>query len=489
MTQIASNRQNDKQLAFVGFLAFFAFVSVVAGVVLIGQAGGASQIELSLVLMAAVALSFPVGAAMLERPYNILHPLNFVALSLFIGVFGRTLFILSSNSDSVAFLLDGRGVESLFPGAVLSLTGSFLLCLGYAVSGRVSFRMKTLSGILMRFNSQNFILLLPILFLIAGVAMALFLKETGFEYTSLSSLSAKRRVDTGDGQLKASLGYHRMVAQEMPKIIFLILGSVYLRGNRSFGIKLGLAAFSFLTVILPFIGSSRAGVLMTMIAFCVAINFIRGLSVQALLTALGISLFIIFAMLALRRVNTRGAEFSTSMVEQGLEPIFGGRNFADITKLSHIYEAVPSKLDYKYGSSFISLIYAPIPRTSWPEKPAITMGYELTQVLYGREAGTKLLGGGTPPGIFAESLINFGVWGFPITVFFAGVFLRTIVNTIHRMAEDSDAGVALYAGVVPAFTLMLLSGDFTRALIILLGTGGIVALLCLLSRIQLLPTR
>lgn len=489
MTQMASDRQNDTQLAFVGFLAFFAFVSVVAGILLAGQLGSASQVEILLVLMAAVALSFPVATSMLDKPYDILHPLNFVALSLFFGVFGRTLFILGSNSDSVAFLLDGRGIESLLPGAVLSMAGSLILCTGYAVSGRFSFRLRTLTDIFYRFDVHNFLLWLPILFVIAAIAMALFLKETGFDYTSLSGLSAKRRVATVEGELNASLGYHRMIAQEMPKIIFLLLGAVYLRGNRRLGIRYGLAAFSVLAVVLPFIGSSRAGVLMTMIALCVVINFVRGLSVRALLTALAISLVVIFSMLALRRVNTRGANFYTSMVEQGLEPIFGGRNFADITKLSHIYEAVPSQLDYKYGSSFISLIYAPIPRTSWPQKPAITMGYELTQVLYGREAGTKLLGGGTPPGIFGESIINFGVWGFPFTVFFAGVFLRTLVNTLRDIADQTDAGVALYAGVVPAFTLMLLSGAFTRALIILFGVGGILTGLCLLSRIRLLSFR
>ena len=422
--------------------------------------------------------------AMTERPYTIFHPLNFIALSFFFGVFGRTLFILGSDSPSVGFLLDYRDVTTLYSGAVLSMIGSILLCVGWLVGRPFELSLHWLGRWFGAWRRRGFLTWSPVLWIVAAIATVLFLRATGFTFTTLTELSAKRRVET-DGSLQAALGYHRLIGQELPKVALLMFIAMWSQGFKRAGVLVGIAAFGLLAIALPFLASSRAGVLMSLIAICVVLDMTRGLKIRTLALALVVSVTIIFGMLALRRVNTRGSTFSAAIVELGFEPLFGNRNFADITKLSHVYEGVPSQIDYKYGSSYLNILYAPVPRTVWPDKPAISMGYELTQKLYNRDAGRELKGGGTPPGIFAESVVNFGIFGLPVIAFIGGVWLRLLHNTLLLQADTSTCGVVLYATVLPAYCLMLMSGDFTRGLIIILANTALVMFVALLGRFQL----
>lgn len=484
----ASVRSNSiSTLTIVAAAALLAVVGVVVGLVLFGREMGPAQFRTAaiLVVTSLIAFAAPVLTAMLTRPYNIFHPLNFVALSLLFGAFGRVLFILGSDSPVVTELLEGRGPESIIPGGILSMVGSVLFCVGYVIANRLSFRVNWLDGWLSGLNVPRLMILLPVLFAICAAATVLFLKQTGAEFSGIESLSTKRRVVIND--VESSLGYYRLIAQDVPRAILLILVAIWATGTRrTTGMMLAIGGFGLLAVALPFLASSRSSVLIAVITVCVVIDRIRTIHLSSLTLAVGVCLVIIFGMLALRRAGTRNVEVSESIVSMGLEPILGNHSFADVTKLAHIYEAVPELIPYKYGSSFISVIFAPVPRSLWPNKPAISMGREITEKVYYRGLDLQDKGGGTPPGLFAESLINFSVYGFPIAVLIAGVLFRVLTNSLGELADHSIAGVAVYGGIVPPFCLSMMGGDFTRSLVLGLSVMGIIAGLCLASRLKIL---
>ncbi|TWT49651.1 hypothetical protein Pla22_48490 [Rubripirellula amarantea] len=476
----------NSSLLAVGLFLLLAFVGVVAGLVMFGWGGNSYQTRLNLILVscASVSLASPVLTAMLKRPYDIFHPLNFIALSLFFGVFGRIIYVLSVDSPVVTELLDDRPLESLVPGAILSAVGSVLFCAGYLVPQEMFLKLRWLTRTFESFNQKRFLAFLPLWFAISAVGVYFFLKATGFEFSGFSSISEKRRVLING--VDSSLGYVRLIGQELPKMVLLFLVGVWMMRKRtSLVVTLSLAAFTVLAIALPFVASSRGIVVLTMIMACVLINRIRPINVVAVVGVGVLALCVISGMLALRRVNSRGMQFGEALTEMGLEPIFGNHSFADVVKLSHIYEAVPDEIDYKYGSSFVSILYTPIPRSLWEDKPQVSMGREITEKVYNKGLLLKDKGGGTPPGLFAESIINFSVFGFPFAVLVAGALLRLLANSLDRVADYSVPGAVLYASVIPPYCLSMMSGDYTRSLTQSLTALVIVVGVTLVSRVKI----
>ena len=486
MTAGSSKRLPGIQaLVSLGLFSLILFVSAGFALAWPEMAPDQFRLAVSLIIPATIAFIAPVFTAMTYKPYDIFHPLNFVGLSIFFGVFGRVLFLMTSQNQVAQDLLEGYPIEAIVPGAVLSAIGSVLICVGYSVTGTLSLRMVMLSRLFKKFSSPRFMIMLPLFFVACLIATALFLQATGFQYSGLASLSTKRRVLING--VESSLGYHRLIAQDLSRVILLVLIAIFLSSKRrSVWLFVGIAAFSTLAIALPFLASSRANVLLTLIAMCVVVNRIRGLSLTNLVASGIVSVVILTGMLALRRENNRGITASDTVFDLGMEPLFGNKNFACVVKLGHVYQSVPGVMAYKYGSSYLTILYSPIPRTVWEDKPSILMGREITEKLYNRGLDLRDKGGGTPPGMLAEAIINFGVIGFPFVVLLFGCLLRVLYNTLDHLAEVSVAGVALYGAVIPGFTLQLMSGEFSTAAI-KLGTALILVIaVSLAARVKLL---
>ena len=472
-----------------------SLVLLVGGIALVGgvwaaiAAGGANErdeIVLTMVGAATLSLVFPVGVAMTSRPYDVLHPLNFVALSLFFGVFARTLFLVFSDSPAAVEVLEGYPLTAVLPGAILSAIGSAFICAGYLAGRPLRLSLFGFEEWLQRFDASRMVRMLPIFFIICSIATVLFLRATGFQYSGLSSLSIKRRVVIDD--VESSYGYFRLVAQDIPRVILLLLTATFLmRSYWSSWLKPAMVAFFMLAVTLPFLSSSRSNVLIAVISLCAVINRIRPIRLTTLLMALTVCIVVLFGMLGLRRTSTQGANLSDAISEMGIQPLLANHSFADVIKLGHIYQSVPDLIDYKMGTSFLGVFYAPIPRQIWSGKPAISMGREITEKIYNRGLTLKDKGGGTPPGLFGESWINFGAFGFGFCTFAFGLILRWLHNTLGGLADTSEPGAALYGGVMPLFCLSTMGGDFTRGWVQALGLLGVVVMLTWVTRVRWLP--
>lgn len=107
-----------------------------------------------------------------------------------------------------------------------------------------------------------------------------------------------------------------------------------------------------------------------------------------------------------------------------IERFMQGRYFVDIVKTSYLLEAFPRKIDYLHGQTLIGWIFAPVPRSIWPDKPIFMHISSVLSTLVFNEPSNNI-----PPGIFAEMYINFGWVGILVGMFFIGYIIQYIYNT------------------------------------------------------------
>lgn len=91
---------------------------------------------------------------------------------------------------------------------------------------------------------------------------------------------------------------------------------------------------------------------------------------------------------------------------------------------------------YFLGTSYTSLIYAPVPRSIWPDKPPVEPG----KYTLGMTAGDKITppmpshtlpNEALPPGVW-ENYWNFGLLGLTFAAFFSGFFVALVYKSYVR---------------------------------------------------------
>lgn len=114
---------------------------------------------------------------------------------------------------------------------------------------------------------------------------------------------------------------------------------------------------------------------------------------------------------------------------------------------------VPARADYLKGQSYYRLLFAPIPRSIWPDKPPNTQRIVASWLYPGRIHQT------TPPGIQGDLYINFGLGGVVGFVVFGWFF--GLLDRWHGLGR----AIAVGGGFVPVFHLV--RGGFTNPMLLL----------------------
>lgn len=218
---------------------------------------------------------------------------------------------------------------------------------------------------------------------------------------------------------------------------------------------LGLLSLAF-----PVFVSTRQVVLMILVRCVVIWLIVRGAPKLRYLLAIAIAgLILVSSMLALRRGASDVEELRSSLaVEAMLEFTVGGRHFLDLTKTAHVLDAVPERLDYQHGGTFLTWIVAPIPRTLWPQKPAIGAGKQVGQAVFDAPRYT-----GVPPGLIGELHLNFGPPAIFIGLLAFGMLLRSLYETF-RPTFFSRSGVLLYTVIATRLALDMIAGQVSGSM-------------------------
>jgi hypothetical protein len=197
----------------------------------------------------------------------------------------------------------------------------------------------------------------------------------------------------------------------------------------------------------------------------------------AMVAAVGLFLFVLIYAL---RANRGDGPFHMELsINDVLSHVVGARYLADMVKTAHIMEAVPNDIPRMYGKTYLTFIYAPIPRSLWPGKPSIGMGPLIGDRVYNRRRT------GVPPGFAAEAFINFSVLGIWIGFFLFGLTLKTIYAFMAPYLHTRN-GILLYIAFL-RIPVVVIGMDVTVGIVQVLLE--VLPMIVLLNYISLRPGR
>jgi oligosaccharide repeat unit polymerase len=185
--------------------------------------------------------------------------------------------------------------------------------------------------------------------------------------------------------------------------------------------------------------------------------------------------------------NSKETDFNDNFLYSSLRSITANNNLFGVSKTGRISNHVLNKNSYYFGGTYFTWIYAPIPRTLWEDKPPITPGLIVRKDILGENSDNNL-GGGIPPGLVAESFMNFGFLGIIFIPMFLGSFVNFIFKKIknlillNKIKSINPITILILLNVYFEFTFKIVGGSVTQSLISILEA---VIILKLLSSIKL----
>ena len=471
-----------KRSALILYLSIM--VLILAGVPILVFVWGLEEALLAAIsLVLVLVLLLPIVST---RNYDIFQPLSFVFLSAFVGVTLRTLYVLLFPDNMTTWdLLQGHGASFLAPALLAVVLGMSFYVVGY-VQGTVRLPLGRFK--IAKYDDWNEKRLFIIVILFASIsviATGALLRSTGFsiqDLSDLSSLSRKRYlVVEGTVTGYAAQGYLRWASSLGAQAFLLYMAWFSYFRKRWFsthGLILGVlfvvAGFS------PFATSNRGVLMWVLLSSMIIWHYLRKkLSRRTILLSLMLALFIVSFMLNLRGGHQQPAV--GSRIGGIIEDLVASRDLLDITTTAIIIDALHSgKLNYQYGSTYLTWLYAPIPRTVWRDKPIISVGAIVRESAFGY--GGR---GGIPPGILGEAYWNFGVVGLIFVLWFMGFLTRVMYESMQLPDGAHPNLVILYAVVIAPWSLASIGGGWSGAFITALQSA--IPLMIVLSFITRKP--
>lgn len=133
---------------------------------------------------------------------------------------------------------------------------------------------------------------------------------------------------------------------------------------------------------------------------------------------------------------------------------------SQLSPVMHALVVVPARVDYAYGATFAQILYSPIPRIIWPDKP--TSVEEIAQqyaVIFGLQTQSGSRSTAIGMCLLVEGFWNFGWPGFAIV----GFALGALLGLQQRLFAGEHwalpaAGVAQLATVLATVPLVIVYG-------------------------------
>jgi len=303
-----------------------------------------------------------------------------------------------------------------------------------------------------------------LLTLISIVAGALYFRKMGVNFNAINEISQKRHYKVDDGSY-SSLGYYRLLMDLIEPVFYILLIYVVVKKKSVFSL-LGLFTFflGVLNMAYPFIQSSRSNALYVLINVGLIIFYLKGgIPWRQLITVVAIGSVALVVMTSLRESHSK-INSQTAVSSNPLAIMVGSLNFLGVDKTSQIIDKMPDRMNYQFGSTLFLWVLSPIPRTMWPQKPEMTEGREVGELIY-QKRDENSPGGGVPPGFIAEMYLNFGYLGVIAGTFIAGVILKLFYNAFKKVREKSMYAMVIYILIFVPFALKLMGSDFSVCIV------------------------
>lgn len=296
----------------------------------------------------------------------------------------------------------------------------------------------------------------------------------GIDFSSFLSVSRKRFVRLDDGEYAAALGYARWLAEMGQYALLLFLVCAYDRDRRLNATQVTVAALLFgLMALPPFLTSSRYPLILSALSALAVLHYLRRPIRLRALVAIGLLGAVTLAVMGELRSLRRGESVDVSA--HGIISELTGRENAGFTLTARLVEDMPGAWEFQNGATFLAWAFAPIPRSVWPDKPAISLGQEVKVKLFGRPAE---LGGGVPPSSAGEFYINFGVFALflaPIYTFLGGLVSKSIYWRLVK-SDGTPFSIFVYSALFLNIAPLFFWTQFSQSAVSL---TKVAAILCL----------
>lgn len=466
----------------------FVVLSLVLTGVLAAVAGARAGVAAGLICAACwLAYLFSAMPVLLQRHYDVFEPATLFVLSVLIGTALRAPFaLLTSDGDARRHLLLGFPGDVLVNGASLMLLAMPFFALGYMQRPRA---LRVARWHLMQVNAwdANRVRLLVLgCLVVAGLSVFFFISEIrqNLVIQALGDLSSKRFGAVEGGEYKTAFAYNRWGASLVGlAFLFYVVHCVGGRRPLTRGNRMMLWGLGTLSVLFPAFTSSRYEMLVQLLMCAPAYVYLAGQFSRRLLVTLGAIVFALFMLVTgLRREVATSAELGDFVTRLPLvHETVGARGFVDVAKTSLQMETYPAQRDFFLGTSYLSLLVAPIPRTAWPDKPAIGLGKEIGRHVYGMEDA------GVPSGLIGELWVNFGWIMIAPGTFLLGWGMRYYYESFRPLLRTRN-GAVLYSSILIPVAMRIPSGDLSVGLVDI-ATSALPAILGIWFVSRAAPTR
>ena len=358
------------------------------------------------------AISLPIA---LKRRYHAVEPYSIIFAILYLGVPMKMVWALfNRDSEKWMSVMQNEGVAAINQPGWLMLLACLLLAVGYLFGHNLMIRIPTPGWGRDRTWRQGTLFWVCGLFAgISVVIFALYAQQVGL---GSGALSAKRFADDGTGPMGrgSNMAYYRWAVSLSQIAFYLLLAWFLRRGVRRREVFTLLCIMSIpivMSFLMPFVTSSRTPLAFFLVESLIVFYCIRSdaFTGRALMIQGGAIVSVVVFFMAILSLRQSGDAQEVDMNDitpiAMIDHVVGARYLADVTKFARICDAVPKDTPHLNGTSYVSALTAPIPRSSWPNKPSVGMGPHVGETVY------RLEKTGVPPGLFGEAYFNFGLPG------------------------------------------------------------------------------
>lgn len=431
-----------QRVAFVGTASFaLAAGFVVAPVILVALLLDHQGLLYCGLCFLAVLIPLYVG---LRRgaEFDPFEPINLAAFAILFGSSFRSVWLLSSDSSRVDFIMMGTTFGDVLDNMPLILLSLLAFTIGY---GMFPIRLKLERMAFFRdyaLGRQRFWLAVGLAGGISLIGIPWMIIEYGISFDSGILAASQKRVVAyvnEAGEVVYGRGFQRFLAFGAVHGVNLIVGAIiarYIRPSAGVvAVAVGLAAMAIIT---PFLTSSRSSIVLMLLNLSIFAYYYKRVSLRTVLIVFTLSLVVLTTLGTLRQINQTGAAAEDV---SAVDRILGSGNSLDFVRTSAIIDRVPQHAPHLHGQSYAALLSGAIPKAVWADKPPIDLGSYVKGEIFGQS--TRL--GGWPSGMIAEGWINFGMFGLFLPLFLFGIFLRTIYETVRPHLGVSFPITLIYA--------------------------------------------
>lgn len=455
-----AQHRNQRRISWIVVLGLAVFVFLL-GLMGLGIISPFFQL-ISLAAAILVILSIPI---LVRRHTDWFSIWNFVFYGAILGVFMRSIYITldypSPAAIQRAFLL-GEPKEFLLQPAIVVMSGVLALTLGYLAGPRRSRKIPLRIFQAFAWNNRRLVGTASLMLIISWIGLFLLVTKT-VGHLTMENFSAIRGVST---ELSEARGYGYLrwmcdLARLGSLLVFAgIVSSKRRRGRYLILLFLSVSTFAFFGM---FVSSRGAivGLLVELLAIAYYLSS-RKLNPVKLMSTGVIAILFVRLLTKLREgyslLESLPFEFN---IVQYIQPAILTTNSIDISKTAHIMRAIPGLLEYQWGRTLLTVFFAWIPRSLWPDKPVVNVDNVIGMVVY----GSKTYGsGGVPVGFIAEMYWNFSYPGIVLGCFIAGYVLKVLYTTFRGYAHNRNV-VLLYVVSCMQLGASLLGSSFTSVVV------------------------